>query len=316
MNSTRPYNQQLKQLVKDNLTRLKISSPFGGHALHRNEAIFPFFIIGSGRCGTTLLRRILFAYPDICIPPETYVFPKCITLFQKYKNAPWHEIVHLILSTIEYHPKFIAFDISLRPLAQELIHVPKNKRSLATILDRFMRYYAKEKNLPCAKWGDKTPKNTWHLEAIHNVFPNSKYIHLIRHGADVVESYLRTGLHVGLEHSAKRWKGSIKKAQAFGIKHPNQYLEIHYETLVEQPQESLKKISDFLAIDYLAETIENSQKATNQMGDVTMYDHFSSVSKPVSTKHIGKWKEAFSDAEIKKLRTLIGPELESLGYQL
>lgn len=316
MEAITQYKQRLKQIGKDNFKRLQIASPFGGHSLHKNESIFPFFIIGTGRCGTTLLRRILFSYPDICIPPETYVFPECIQLFREYKNLPWDDLVYLILSTIEYHPKFVAFDISLRSLAQELIAVPENKRSLAMILDRFIRYYAEKKKFQCTRWGDKTPKNTWHLESINTVFPNGKYIHLIRHGADVVESYLRTRLQVGLEHSASRWKRTVQAARTFGVNHPAQYLEVHYESLVRNPQESFRKICEFLDIEYLEDQIAKSQIVTKEMGDVAIYDHFSSVSQSISTKHIGKWKNAFSNAQIEELRILIGTELEELGYKL
>lgn len=32
----------------------------------------PFFITGSGRCGTTLLRRLLLEHAPVAIPPENY----------------------------------------------------------------------------------------------------------------------------------------------------------------------------------------------------------------------------------------------------
>ena len=36
----------------------------------------PFFIIGTGRCGTTLLQRMLMGHPRISIPPETHFFSR------------------------------------------------------------------------------------------------------------------------------------------------------------------------------------------------------------------------------------------------
>jgi len=305
-----------KQTLRNYLFKLKLSQPFGGLPINLYEPIKPFFIIGSGRCGTTLLRRILCAHPDCCIPPETYVLAKCIDLYRKYNNLPWKDLVYLVLSTLEYHPKFVAFGISLRPLAEQLTKAPESKRSLAFILDQFYHYYALENNDTCIRWGDKTPKNTFHLSSIHDVFPNAQYIHLIRHGFDVVHSYIRTGLHQNLSHSAKQWKRAVKSAQSFGEQYPSSYLEIRYEALVTNPHKTIRKVCGFLDIGFFEDMVDESQAVATQMGDVPAFEHFSSVFEPVSTKKIGQGRDSFSDAQIKDLKQLIGKELCELGYEI
>ena len=47
-----------------------------GRPLHSTVRYMPFFIIGSGRSGNTLLRTILETHPEVHIPPETYVIGK------------------------------------------------------------------------------------------------------------------------------------------------------------------------------------------------------------------------------------------------
>jgi hypothetical protein len=149
MNFSSKIQESVKQSIKELLLRIKFSQPLVGYPLHINELINPFFSIGSGRCGTTLLRKILFSHPDIYIPPETYVLHKCIKLFRVHNNLQWNNLVNLILSTLEYHPKFTAFDLSLRPLAEELTHIDNSERSLALILDRLYHFYADEKEISC-----------------------------------------------------------------------------------------------------------------------------------------------------------------------
>jgi len=46
-----------------------------------NLSCVPFFIIGSGRSGNTLLRSILSGSSDISIPPESYRLPFAIKKF-------------------------------------------------------------------------------------------------------------------------------------------------------------------------------------------------------------------------------------------
>lgn len=312
---TSNIKKSIKQLIKKAHIKFKIAVPMGGYPLHKNQPINPFFIIGSGRSGTTLLRRILIYHPKVCIPPETYVLDKCINQFALYNNLPWDHLVNLTLSTLEYHPNFSSFNITLRPLVNELYTTPKENRSLAHILDRFYHYYADELDLSCTIWGDKTPRNTYHLGLIHSVFPNAKYIHLIRHGIDVVYSYLRTGLRHGLVETAKRWENEIKLAQSFGINHPTQYIEVHYEELVKDPVEWIHKICNFLDIKYIEGMIKSSHTLTEQMGDVPKYDHFSKVQNPITTDHIGKGAESLSKEQIEVLKGIIGNTIRELGYK-
>jgi hypothetical protein len=135
--------------------------PFTGYPLNRKEAIRPFFIIGSGRSGNTLLRRILYAHPELHIPPETYILGRTIKLFLENRNMRWTDLVYLVLSQFEYYPEFVTFEITLRPLVQRLVVAPKDVRSLAFILDSFYRYHAETKSIHCKRWGDKTPMNTF-----------------------------------------------------------------------------------------------------------------------------------------------------------
>lgn len=305
----------IKQQIKDYLFKLSLARPINGYPLHRNEAITPFFIIGSGRCGTTLLRRVLTAHPDICIPPETYVLHKCIQLFRRLNTLPWDDLVNLVLSTIEYHPKFTDFNLSLRPLYQQLINIPEKDRTLALIIDQFYQFYASENQYQCIRWGDKTPLYTLHLDSILQVFPRAQFIHLIRNGVDVVHSYLKTKLRLELEDTSRRWLESVNIARSFGDQHPSIYLEIRYETFVEDPKKIVKQVCEFLGIEYSDRMID-SQAVANKMGDVPNYDHFSSVFNPISTENIGKGKQAFTADQLEEIRRIIGKDLAELGYPL
>ena len=65
--------------------RLKsLQNPLSNNYSTINEAAnltcIPFFIIGSGRSGNTLLRSILSGNSDISIPPESYRIPFAIKL--------------------------------------------------------------------------------------------------------------------------------------------------------------------------------------------------------------------------------------------
>lgn len=285
-----------------------------GYPVNRGESFRPFFIIGSPRSGNTLLRRILYTHPNLHIPPETYVLGETIRLFRQYRTMNWNNLVYFILAQFEFQPEFDTFEISLRPLAHHLIHVPPNSRSLAFILDSLYRYHAVAKGVHCERWGDKTPMNTLVLERIFSVFPDAQFIHIIRDGVDVVSSYLDAKIHAAdIDSAANRWATSIKAATQFRQQHLSSCLEIRYEALVKEPFSVISEVCKFLNIPFDPQMID-SHKIAQNMGDVPLREHHALVTQPFSTSSIGKGRERLSGRQKKRLQELIGHELVQLGY--
>ena len=286
---------------------------FRRHPLHKRENYRPFFIIGSGRSGNTLLRRILYSHPQIYIPPETYVLGKVITLFGRYRIMHWKDLVHLVLAAFEYHPEFKTFELSLRPLATQLLDTPKADRSLAYLLNAFYRFVAASHGKPEARWGDKTPMNTFHLEKLLSVFPDAQFIHIIRDGCDVAVSYYKAGLYNDVLSAADRWLVSVKKARLFTQQHPKSVLEVRYEQLVTHPELVVKNICNFMNIEFHEEMLISHLDAAS-MGDVPLHSHHQQTMKPISTSNIGKGRQQLTEDEKQLMQKKIGKYLHQLGY--
>lgn len=302
--------------IIDLVLPLKRTLPFLGYPLNRGESYRPFFIIGSPRSGNTLLRRILYAHPDLHIPPETYVLGKTIRLFRQYRTMNWNNLVYFILAQFEFHPEFETFELSsLRPLARRLLQAPEKSRSLAFILDSLYRYHAESKGIQCQRWGDKTPLNTLALERIYAVFPDAQFIHIIRDGVDVVSSLLEARVSTtDIDSAAKRWATSVKAAGQFMQRHPAICLEMRYEELVKQPSPVVSRICEFLKVEYYPEMLD-SYEVAQDMGDVPLREHHAAVGQPLSVGNIGKGRQRLSAVQKQCLQELIGRELIQLGYE-
>jgi hypothetical protein len=291
----------------------KFMLPFSSYPLHRQERYRPFFIVGSGRSGNTLLRRILYAHPSIHIPPETYILGQCIRIFRRYRMMTWQDLTYLILSRFEYHPEFGTFQMSLRPLAEQLLNTPKANRSLAYMLNSFYQYVAKTQGKEGARWGDKTPLNTFYLERILGVFPDAQFIHIVRDGCDVAVSYYQSGFYKDIFSAADRWLASVKAAKLFTKRHPQSVLEIRYEDLVSQSEVTVKKVCNFLEIEFHQSMLE-SRSLVGEMGDVPMREHHRQAMNPISTSNIGKGRQHLTEEEKYLLHQKIGEYLLQLGY--
>ncbi|WP_208586124.1 sulfotransferase family protein [Gracilibacillus suaedae] len=265
-----------------------------------DENIEPFFIIGSGRSGNTLLRSILTQNKNVVIPPESYVLGKVIHKYYHYihmNNITWNELCALILANFENHPEFKWWGIDdIWRVYKRLVNLEKKNQSLAFIIQEIYKEYAKLNNLQMKKWGDKTPLNSFSLTEILKVFPNAKFVHLIRDGRDVVASYKTAKLYENVEEACDRWVDSLRHIRKFSSLLSNDfYHEVKYETLVNSPLDETKKICKFLNIGFQTEMIYRSSNI--RMGDVEGLNHHKNVKNPISTSSIGKWETSLTAKE-------------------
>ncbi|MBZ9629076.1 sulfotransferase [Psychroflexus sp. CAK1W] len=275
----------------------------------------PFFIIGSGRSGTTLLRRILIQVEGVHIPPETYVLGGVIKIYRQHAGMRWFSLVDLILSTYEYHPEFYTFNLgSLRELASRLKNLPSEQRCLVSIIDNIYRFHAEKNEIKCKVWGDKTPLNTLNIKRIDSVFENSKYIHLIRNPYDVIYSYTKNELQADVSSAARRWNEANKKALEFSKNNKERVLKVRYEELVSQPKDVVKKIFNFLNLDYNDKYLDSENHKIVTMGDVEKKKHHYNLGKKITRGSIGKGLKNLSKEELILIEPLIFNIKNKLGY--
>lgn len=257
----------------------------------------PFFIIGSGRSGNTLLRSMLVAGNEVSIPPESYVWPRVVRIYATYNFLPWEKLCSLIIAEFEAYKEFYTWEINLYEAHQNARKLPKGKRSLSHIINEVYKTYQKERNEENRIWGDKTPVNTFFIDKIYRVFPDSKYIHILREPKDVACSYIKAGLCENYRQAAEDWKLSVEKALSLKkALSPEQFFQIRYEELVQDPENTLKKIALFLNIPYSDSMLE-FYKNTENLGDVKYGDHHKNIGNPVNTSSIGKWEKILSSEE-------------------
>ena len=178
----------------------------------------PIFVIGSPRSGTTLLRLILDSHPRISCGEETHFLRD----LEAIVGRNW-----------------------------ELVATYGLER--AWWLERLGRLYAEFQaevlgRTGKARWAEKDPTYTLHLEFVEELFPEALYVHLLRDGHDVVASFRdRWGYRSAARAARSEWARYVNAARALGRRlDSSRFLELRYERLVADPEAEGRRLFAFL----------------------------------------------------------------------
>jgi hypothetical protein len=273
----------------------------------------PLFIVGAPRSGNTLTRRVLMASDQIYIPPETYVLGEIISRWRKWRALDWRERVFLFCAYFDRHNLFADLEIeTLSPFAKEACALEKHAQTRQHLIDLFYAFMTREHGYSATRWGDKTPWNTMHLEAIVKAYPDAYYLFLKRDGRDVVASQLKSDMR-DFDSATQRWIDANAACRRHLKKARRAPLEIAYETLVTDPETVFKSIFEWANLDFAPDYLT---KVPEKLGDVGRHAHHAAVTQPITASSIGKWRESLPEHAFDRAPSAFGEMMRDLGYDL
>lgn len=273
----------------------------------------PFlFIIGSGRSGNTLMRRLLMERSDLYIPPETYVLKRVADRRITGRGLKWSAFVELVMASFEYHPEFSTITTeSLRDLADRSKDCRKCDRSVQTLLLSYYQWLAQQTYEKTAWLGDKTPLNTLHMGRIAKLLPGAYYIYLLRDGADVTVSYKHAGIYQSMEAAARRWYESHRCWENFKTCiPPERRIEIRFEDFIRAPEETIHSIQKRFDIPARSEPLDLSLL----LGDVPNRQHHSNVMNTPDSSAVGRGRRHLTPDQRRLLRPYLNRTLQNCDY--
>ena len=287
----------------------------GAGGLHEPQAPAPF-IVGVMRSGTTLLRLMLDAHPEVAIPPETHFVPRLIKQMRRgTRDADG------VLEVITSGSRWPDFQLDAEDLRERLrAHEPLDE---GTALRVFYRAYADRFGKP--RWGDKTPGYGKRMIRIAKALPEARFIHIIRDGRDVTLSRRRRATNpASVEKHAKRWQARIRstRRRAQRLSH---YLEERYEQLVLDPEPVLRRVCEFIELEYDPVMLRYYERAEERLQEIANpFERMSAerrleahrlAAQPPQRGRVGAWREEMSPQEIAEFEAAAGAMLDELGYE-
>lgn len=275
----------------------------------------PFFVVSSGRTGTTLLASILDRHPEVLVPPEQFVISNAIIKYRLLNFLEWLDLVSIIVGEFARSKATMNWDLKVNDLIEELAALPKSERSLARILDTLFRAYGEQHEASFSIWGDKSPLSTDYMDLIYPVFPDAKYLGLVRDGRDVIASIYKKNPDAGVPYATKKWNHAIAMQEKLRKKlGPDQFMQVRYEDLVSEPNKVTPEICDFLGVPFDDSILKTQDDYLRKLGAVGGTEAFRNVANPINPNSIGKWKQGLSKEQLQELMPLIESNLDALGY--
>ena len=275
----------------------------------------PFFIIGSGRCGTTLMRRLLIEATGVVIPPENYALGKSDRFIER-SQSEWKDCVNRVIRDLKAaRSNWKDFGINSTMLRRALVTLDDGYHTIPNLWHTFHAVYAIGVSKPSiAPWGDKTPINAFYLKGLHCLFPTAKYVVMVRDVFDVAYSYgsmeimNRTGRYF---EGASRWQKAYANILRFSERHTDQVLFVHYEQLVKDPEATIREVAAFLSLQ-LGANIPITRAEAN---DLLAWPHLNAAMQDVRTGSIGKGRKQLPPAAKDRIAALTHELQVYFGYE-
>jgi Sulfotransferase family len=286
------------------------------------------FVVGVGRSGTTLLRLMLDAHPQMAIPPETHFIPPLLESFERLRVSP-----ERVMEVVVDSPSSGWEDMGLSEseLLERLRALkPFNSPDVARAF--YAAYAARHGK---ARVGDKTPRYVTRMKRIAGALPEARFIHVIRDGRDVLLSLnrrlveLRDSEPVPVERFARRWRRRVKNAHRADL--GERYMELRYEDLVTATEPTLRRVCERIDLDFDPTMLSYHERAAERLEEMNrdrsregrrvvsgaerMTAHARTAAPP-SAERVYAWKAEMSAEDRRAFDAVAGDLLSELGYEV
>jgi hypothetical protein len=272
-----------------------------------------FFIVGTGRCGSTLLQAMLSSHPGLYIPPELRYFGRHEPGV-RFTDPLRDEDVEAYLALCARDPWWR--DMGMDEAAfQDAVR--GGTRTSRQIYLWVLEHVASRRGNRKRRLGEKTPYYIHFAEHVAELFPDAQFILLHRDPRDVVASYLEqywvrggTALRVA-NHVRHEFHIGQQVAKRLG---PDRFCTVRYEDLVEQPERELRRLCAFLGEDYHPAMLQFGNR--EDAGYLDVEEPWKGLTRQGLTRaRVGRYRTRLTPRQIWTVERRLGSILPQLGYE-
>ncbi len=267
------------------------------------------FVVGNDRSGTTMLRLILDRGPDLAIPPESMFLTDFAGVFDHGGPEPGTE--QALMEQVWEHPKVRLWELQGPPPAVPPGLAPAD--AYRFVVEAPYAAYAAAQGKPY--WADKTPHYVHHVDHLLRVWPDARFIVLVRDGRDVAVSLRRMPFGPNNAWAAAQWWArGIRAGLRAAERHPDAVRLVRYEDVAALPDDLVPEICAFLGVTYRPDMLDLEKVDRNKIvADQASW--FPDIFAGITTGAVGRWRRDMSTRDQRIFSALAGDELRALGYE-
>jgi len=257
------------------------------------------FLISQPRSGSTLFQLMLAKHQDIATTTEPWIALHPIFALHGFGVSSIYDSALARKAVLEF--------LKESGIKKEF-YINQVGKFLNTIYNKAIEKQNKKYFL------DKTPRYYYIIDELVEIFPEAKFVVLLRNPLAVLNSILTNWVKEDL--SVLCWCiddliSAPNKIVNTIEKNPDRCFVIKYENLVQQPDVILKQVSEYLGIEFYKDMMnyENTLNLNWTFGDKTGIQNANGP----TTNSIDKWKSGFRSSQNK---IIAGSYLNELGQNL
>lgn len=267
------------------------------------------FIVGCPRSGTTWVQLLLAQHPLVATAPETQIFAYYLDGFRKQWN--WER---------EGPGGKRYGGAGLSRLLSEDEFDDLCRGAAAFVLDRIA-----EANPEGRVVIEKSPRHALQADWIHRLFPDARFLHVVRDPRDTAASLFAAGASWAPwaprnpTDAATLWRDHVEAARC--VADSETFLELRYEALREDPVSRLGELYHWLDLPADRETCEHAVERCR----LARMREGGSGDQPIPTGIspagffrrgvVGGWVDELAGWQVRVIEDICGSLMDELGYE-
>ena len=284
-----------------------------------NHSPVPIFILGSGRSGTTVTASLMNRLPGVHIAKETGFIGQSVELLRDIANSDSRQQLIEVVNSWLIVEKWSG-------RASEQGFAAFCQQHQLSGASAFIHYvWQIDSPIPWKQLsfiGDNTPLYVLSIPWLLELFPDAKFMHVVRDPRDVICSVI--SMRFGADDpivAAMEWQHALGCwLMAERMLAPANRIEIRYEDLCLSSASTLRKLVDWLGPEMMMPDLENVLNVDQAAGRGTFQSvadlpHHQRLQEPLNGGRVGRFRTELTANEIARIEAILQNGMLACGYQ-